>query len=69
MVENECLVDTAAGPEKLISAWAEHTCAGFDMQVFPGGHFYLDHHQGDVAAAVEGEFAGVPREAVRGARP
>jgi surfactin synthase thioesterase subunit len=24
------------------SAWAGHTTAGFDMELFPGGHFYLE---------------------------
>ncbi|MFB6889762.1 thioesterase II family protein [Kitasatospora sp. NPDC056327] len=25
-------------------AWSAHTTGGFDLRVFPGGHFYLDQH-------------------------
>ncbi|MFC1411899.1 thioesterase II family protein [Streptacidiphilus sp. N1-12] len=29
-------------------AWREHTTAGFDLTVFPGGHFYLVEQQPDL---------------------
>jgi len=46
------------------SAWAEQCAEGFDLRVFPGGHFYLDAHReavtdavsAVVAVAVGGEF-------------
>ncbi|RPF24852.1 thioesterase II family protein [Streptomyces sp. TLI_185] len=39
--------------------WQEHTTGGFDLKVFPGGHFYLVDHIGQVAAAVtDGLLAG-----------
>ena len=25
-------------------AWAQHTTSAFDMQVYPGGHFFLTDH-------------------------
>jgi pyochelin biosynthetic protein PchC len=27
-----------------VRAWADHTSARFELQVFPGGHFYLNQH-------------------------
>ncbi|MFF4370583.1 thioesterase II family protein [Streptomyces sp. NPDC001594] len=40
-------------------AWREHTTAGCALEVFPGGHFYLDAQLGPVASAVtEGLLAG-----------
>jgi surfactin synthase thioesterase subunit len=42
-------------------AWADHTTARFDVRVFPGGHFYLDRHQAEIAALIAGavkEIAG-----------
>lgn len=39
--------------------WREHTSGDFALKVFPGGHFYLADHIGQVAAAVtEGLLAG-----------
>ncbi|MFF4582174.1 thioesterase II family protein [Streptomyces sp. NPDC001389] len=35
-------------------AWREHTTGGFALEVFPGGHFYLDDQPERVAAAVTG---------------
>lgn len=37
-----------------VRAWGEHTDAGFELDVFPGGHFYLDKH----ATAVLNKIAG-----------
>ncbi|PRY21330.1 thioesterase II family protein [Pseudosporangium ferrugineum] len=28
-----------------VEAWKEHTSDAFDLRVFPGGHFFLTHHQ------------------------
>ncbi|MGM1061502.1 thioesterase II family protein [Saccharothrix sp. Mg75] len=28
--------------------WADHTTADFDLELFPGGHFYLNEHSGAV---------------------
>ncbi|GAA3291309.1 hypothetical protein GCM10020295_07810 [Streptomyces cinereospinus] len=33
-------------------AWREHTTGPFDLRVFPGGHFYLNQHAGDVVALI-----------------
>ncbi|WP_234025150.1 alpha/beta fold hydrolase [Streptomyces sp. MspMP-M5] len=48
------------------SAWCELTSAPTDVRVFPGGHFYLDHHIAGVAETV-GRALSVPT-AVTGAR-
>jgi len=42
-----------------VSAWASHTTAGFDLRVFPGGHFYLDAHQQAVADIIDAALRGV----------
>ncbi|MGH4033368.1 thioesterase II family protein [Actinomycetota bacterium Odt1-20B] len=39
-------------PVAAAEAWREHTSGGFALKVFSGGHFYLDDHLGQVAAAV-----------------
>ena len=33
------------------AAWSGHTSAGFDLQVFPGGHFYLSDRSTEAAVA------------------
>ncbi|MFC9279474.1 thioesterase II family protein [Streptomyces collinus] len=33
-------------------AWREHTSGPFELRVFPGGHFYLNQHAGDVVALI-----------------
>jgi surfactin synthase thioesterase subunit len=38
-------------------AWAGHTTAETSLHVFPGGHFYLDDHWAEVAAAVRAALA------------
>jgi pyochelin biosynthetic protein PchC len=40
-------------------AWSEHTSGKFEFRVFPGGHFYLDGHTPEVAAAIEAHLADV----------
>jgi len=43
-------------------SWGEHTTAGFDLRVFPGGHFYLNTHAPAVLRVItEHISAGVPR--------
>jgi surfactin synthase thioesterase subunit len=39
-------------PIDLVRPWADYTTAGFDLKVFPGGHFYLVEHQEAVVAAI-----------------
>jgi surfactin synthase thioesterase subunit len=36
------------------SAWREHTRGSFALEVFPGGHFYLDDQQPEVMGLVSG---------------
>ncbi|MEU3598627.1 alpha/beta fold hydrolase [Streptomyces sp. NPDC006798] len=38
-------------------AWEGHTSGGFDLRVFPGGHFYLNDRPAEVTAAVAGHIA------------
>jgi surfactin synthase thioesterase subunit len=35
-----------------VGAWADHTNAGFRLRVFPGGHFFLAHHQEAIVRAI-----------------
>lgn len=42
-------------------AWAAHGCAGFDLHVFFGGHFYLRHNSAVVTALVQ--LMGEPQPA------
>ncbi|WP_457031914.1 thioesterase II family protein [Kitasatospora sp. P5_F3] len=39
-------------------AWSEHTTAGFEMQVFQGGHFYLNQHAPAVLRAITTQLGG-----------
>ncbi|MFF0159470.1 hypothetical protein ACFYRY_18335 [Streptomyces sp. NPDC005263] len=32
------------------ASWSEHTTGGCDVRVLPGGHFYLQDRQEEVAA-------------------
>ncbi|MBV8541201.1 MAG: thioesterase [Pseudonocardiales bacterium] len=50
----------AADPQATIeevAAWEEHTTGRFTISVFPGGHFYLNEHQVDIAGAVTTHLA------------
>ena len=38
-------------------AWREHTTAGFDIRVFPGGHFFLANHQAEITSLVSGTLS------------
>lgn len=42
------------------SAWRQHSTMEFGLHVFPGGHFYLDAHQPDVAALVSSALRAGP---------
>jgi surfactin synthase thioesterase subunit len=39
--------------------WRQHTTGAFDLQVFPGGHFYLGAQRQAVAAAVTAGLAAL----------
>ncbi|MFH8978142.1 thioesterase II family protein [Streptomyces sp. NPDC017890] len=38
-------------------AWEQHTTGGFDLKVFPGGHFFLSERATDVLAVLKEHFA------------
>ncbi|WP_018685783.1 thioesterase II family protein [Actinokineospora enzanensis] len=38
--------------------WAEHTSGGFDLELYPGGHFYLTQHVPAVLARIEKHIDG-----------
>lgn len=40
--------------------WSKHTSGGSDLQVFPGGHFFLSEHAAKVTAVLRGHFDGTP---------
>ena len=40
-------------------AWQEHTTSEFSLQVFQGGHFYLDQHDREIADIISGTVRGV----------
>ena len=31
-------------PREDLAAWAEHTAAGFELTMYPGGHFFINEH-------------------------
>lgn len=37
--------------------WADHTTGNFDLEVFPGGHFYLNAHTAAVLKSISGRTA------------
>ncbi|OON71709.1 thioesterase II family protein [Streptomyces tsukubensis] len=39
-----------------VRAWSEHTRGDFLVRVFPGGHFYLDHHLPEIAATISDDL-------------
>lgn len=45
--------DTKATVDE-VRAWGDHTDGGFDLRVFPGGHFYLDHNVASVLDTITG---------------
>jgi pyochelin biosynthetic protein PchC len=50
--------DTEVTPEEAAD-WQYHTNGGFDLSVFPGGHFYLDQHADAVVRLVESNLPGL----------
>jgi medium-chain acyl-[acyl-carrier-protein] hydrolase len=49
--------DDAEAGEAELGAWRAHTRAGFTVQRFPGGHFYLRHARTELLTAVCGDLA------------
>lgn len=43
-----------------VRGWADHTTAGFDLKILPGGHFYLLQEQAAVLAAVRERLRSLP---------
>jgi surfactin synthase thioesterase subunit len=41
-------------------AWAEHTTGDFDLNVYPGGHFFLARHQSEILKVISGRLATAP---------
>ncbi|MGW7492585.1 thioesterase II family protein [Streptomyces sp. NPDC054786] len=39
------------------NAWGEHTVAGFELRVFPGGHFFLNRHAATVTDLIRSRIA------------
>jgi len=37
-------------------AWAQHTTGAFDIQVYPGGHFFLTDHAGQITRLLHQHF-------------
>jgi surfactin synthase thioesterase subunit len=37
-------------------AWAQHTTGAFDLQVYPGGHFFLTEHAGQIVKLLHQHF-------------
>ncbi|MGW8066172.1 thioesterase II family protein [Streptomyces ziwulingensis] len=43
------------------AAWRAHTTGSFDLRVFPGGHFFLNDHEAEIAVLLAGTLgAGAP---------
>ena len=40
-----------------VRAWAEHTTGPFDLETFPGGHFYLKEHAATLCELIERRIA------------
>jgi surfactin synthase thioesterase subunit len=39
-------------------AWQRHTAGRFELRLFPGGHFYLNDHAGEVIELISDHLAG-----------
>jgi surfactin synthase thioesterase subunit len=63
--ELHCPITTMIGDEdpkvtaEEAKAWQEHTTGKFELMVFPGGHFYLNHHQAEILRAITAHLDGV----------
>lgn len=42
-----------------MAEWATATTAGFDLEVFPGGHFYLLRHEADLVVSIVSRMAAL----------
>ncbi|MEV6753067.1 alpha/beta fold hydrolase [Streptomyces sp. NPDC051214] len=49
--------DDPKAPLDDVRAWGEHTTQGFGLEVFPGGHFYLNDETAAVAALLRSQLA------------
>ncbi|MFF5566851.1 thioesterase II family protein [Streptomyces sp. NPDC012623] len=47
-------------PVEEAAGWRERTTGGFDLRVFPGGHFYIADHGPAVAAAITDTLCAAP---------
>ncbi|HET9383173.1 MAG TPA: alpha/beta fold hydrolase [Streptomyces sp.] len=53
-----------------VEAWRDHTTGAFDLRTFPGGHFYLNTHQGGVVDIIAKALLDEARHATtRGTTP
>lgn len=43
-----------------VRAWQQHTRSGFELNVLPGGHFFLVDGQAEVLVTIEERLAGMP---------
>jgi surfactin synthase thioesterase subunit len=46
------------------NAWAGHTSGAFDLQVFPGGHFFLTEHVDQIIAIMDRQFRAASASSV-----
>jgi surfactin synthase thioesterase subunit/acyl carrier protein len=46
-------------PVKASAAWAAHSGGDFDLQVFQGGHFFLDDHQMEIGTEIADALSGL----------
>jgi pyochelin biosynthetic protein PchC len=46
-------------PTTEIETWSALTSAGFDSQIFPGGHFYLDNSEEELLASVSRRLVAI----------
>ncbi|WP_341720703.1 alpha/beta fold hydrolase [Micromonospora sp. FIMYZ51] len=62
----ECPITALTGdndpqaPVPAVAGWSAHTAAAFDLQIFEGGHFYLDKHRQRVADLLAGTLQTIP---------
>ncbi|WP_433618858.1 thioesterase II family protein [Dactylosporangium sp. CA-139114] len=49
--------DPKTTPEEA-GAWAEHTTGETELKVFPGGHFFLTRHQGEILGTIRRQVTG-----------
>nr|BFE59143.1 alpha/beta fold hydrolase [Dactylosporangium thailandense] len=52
--------DPKTTPEEA-GAWAEHTTGETELKVFPGGHFFLTRHQGEILGTIRRQVTGSAR--------